>query len=165
MGAAYFYHLTSSPLEATLPALLQKARAAGWRILVRATSDDMVSWLDQKLWLHGEASFLPHGASGGAHDAQQPILLTASDMDAGDRDCLFAVEGAAVSAVSASEVGQAERVCILFDGNDLAAVAQARKQWKLVTEARCSAQYWAQESGRWINKTTSQREPVPSQPD
>ena len=32
MGAAYFYHLTERPLEATLPVLLGKALEAGWRV-------------------------------------------------------------------------------------------------------------------------------------
>ena len=31
MGAAYFYHLTRQPLEATLPMLLEKSLGAGWR--------------------------------------------------------------------------------------------------------------------------------------
>ena len=29
MGAAYFYHLTRQPLEATLPMLLEKSLGAG----------------------------------------------------------------------------------------------------------------------------------------
>ena len=32
MGAAYFYHLTETPLERTLPMLLGKCRDAGWRV-------------------------------------------------------------------------------------------------------------------------------------
>ena len=38
MGAAYFYHLTRRPLEATLPMLLGKAQQAGWRVAVRGTT-------------------------------------------------------------------------------------------------------------------------------
>ncbi|NCO21014.1 MAG: DNA polymerase III subunit chi, partial [Rhodobacterales bacterium] len=38
MGAAYFYHLTARPLEATLPMLLGKARQAGWRVCVRGVN-------------------------------------------------------------------------------------------------------------------------------
>ena len=34
MGAVYFYHLTDSPLETTLPGLLDRARGQGWRVLV-----------------------------------------------------------------------------------------------------------------------------------
>ncbi|MBT4568080.1 MAG: DNA polymerase III subunit chi, partial [Marinovum sp.] len=51
MGAAYFYHLTRQPLEVALPALLEKASGAGWRIEVRGTSLERMQWLDDKLWL------------------------------------------------------------------------------------------------------------------
>jgi DNA polymerase-3 subunit chi len=44
------------------------------------------------------------------------------------------------------------RVCILFDGNDDAALDTARGQWKALTRAGCSAQYWSEESGRWEKK-------------
>ena len=47
------------------------------------------------------------------------------------------------------EVEALERVCILFDGNDAAALDAARGQWKGLTGAGCKAQYWSEESGRW----------------
>ena len=65
MGAVFFYHLTRSPLEATLPMLLGKARAVGWRVLVRGGNSARLKWLDEKLWLGGDAAFLAHGLSGG----------------------------------------------------------------------------------------------------
>ena len=61
----------------------------------------------------------------------------------------MSVAGADVTAV---EVAALERVCILFDGHDGAALDQARGQWKALTDAGCSAQYWAQEGGRWTKK-------------
>ena len=45
-----------------------------------------------------------------------------------------------------------ERACILFDGNDPAALDLARGQWKGLSEAGCEAQYWSEESGRWQMK-------------
>jgi DNA polymerase-3 subunit chi len=45
-----------------------------------------------------------------------------------------------------------ERVCILFDGNDEAALQVARGQWKALTDAVCEAQYWSQEGGSWAMK-------------
>ncbi len=76
MGAAYFYHLTRTPLEATLPMLIGKAMAAGWRVAVRGVSGERLDWLDEKLWLGPEERFLPHGRAGGEFDADQPVLLT-----------------------------------------------------------------------------------------
>ncbi len=149
MGAVYFYHLTRQPLEQTLPVLLDKARQAGWRIAVRGTDPVRLDWLDEKLWLGPEEGFLPHGRAGGAHDADQPILLTSDVQTANNPACVMTVDGAEVSP---EEVTALERVCILFDGNDDAAVQHARGQWKALTDAGCSAQYWSEASGRWEKK-------------
>ena len=148
MGAAYFYHLTRQPLEATLPMLLGKARQAGWRVAVRGNDADRIAWLDEKLWLGPEDGFLPHGIAGGPHDADQPILLTVN-IASNDPACLMTIDGADVTA---EEVQHLERVCILFDGNDDASVQTARGQWKALTDAGCAAQYWSEESGRWKKK-------------
>ncbi len=152
MGAVYFYHLTASPLEVTLPMLLGKARGAGWRVHVRATSDERLKWLDEKLWLGPDEGFLAHGLAGGAFDAEQPVLLGTGADAANGATCLMAVDGADVSA---AEVESSERVCVLFDGNDGPALELARGQWKALTTAGCAAQYWSQESGKWAMKAES----------
>lgn len=149
MGAAYFYHLTRKPLEATLPMLLEKALGAGWRVAVRGTDDARMDWLDQKLWLGPEDGFLPHGVSGGPHDAEQPVLLTTRQQTANSPHCVMTVDGADIAP---DEVQSLDRVCVLFDGNDPAAVEAARDQWRTLTGAGCSAQYWSEESGRWEKK-------------
>jgi DNA polymerase-3 subunit chi len=150
MGAVFFYHLTSSPLEVALPPLLEKSRGAGWRVLVRMTSPERLDWLDQRLWLTTEDGFLAHGMAGGPHDADQPILLTMAQDNANSADCIMAVDGAELSE---AEAKAAQRACVLFDGNDPAAVDAARSQWKRLTAAGCPAQYWAQQDGRWVKKS------------
>jgi DNA polymerase III subunit chi len=149
MGAAWFYHLTRAPLEATLPMLLDKARGAGWRVAIRGTDPGRIEWLDGKLWLLGDNAFLPHGVAGGAFDADQPVLLTTGAEVPNGAACLMAIDGAAVGP---EEVAAMERVCILFDGNDPAAVEAARAQWRALTGAGCAAAYWSEESGRWEKK-------------
>lgn len=148
MGAAYFYHLTRKPLEATLPMLLTKSRQAGWAVAVRGTEPGRMEWLDQKLWLGPDDGFLPHGIAGGPHDALQPVLLTTGPATNAPQ-CLMSIDGADISA---EEVQAMERVCILFDGTDPDAVQRARVQWTTLTDAGCSAQYWSEESGRWEKK-------------
>ncbi|MEO3413309.1 DNA polymerase III subunit chi [Roseovarius sp. CAU 1744] len=149
MGAAYFYHLTRGPVEATLPMLLGKAMEAGWRVAVRGRDAARMDWLDEKLWLGPEEGFLPHGRAGKPHEADQPVLLTTSaDMPNG-ATCLMSVDGADITA---EEVASMERVCVLFDGNDPAALDVARGQWKALTDAGCAAQYWSEASGRWEKK-------------
>ncbi|MGH1413249.1 MAG: DNA polymerase III subunit chi [Pelagimonas sp.] len=152
MGAAFFYHLTQRSLEETLPMLLGKALGAGWKVAVRGTDPGRLEWLDQKLWMGREEDFLPHGIAGGAHDALQPVLLTCGPVAANEPACVMTVDGADISA---EEVNALERVCILFDGYDQEAVQNARVQWKALTGAGCSAQYWSEESGRWEKKAES----------
>ena len=149
MGAGYFYHLTQRPLEATLPLLLEKSLAAGWRVAVRGTDPGRMDWLDQRLWMGPEDGFLPHGQAGGKHDALQPVLLTVQEALPNDPACLMAVDGAQVAP---EEVNRLERVCILFDGHDGMALDAARGQWRALTGAGCKAQYWSEESGRWEKK-------------
>lgn len=150
MGAVYFYHLTRRPLETTLPVLLERSLQQGWRVVVRGSDPARMAWLDERLWLGAEDGFLPHGLSGGAHDARQPVLLTT---DPGlSAACLMCVDGATPAP---EEVSQAERVCVLFDGNDPQALDTARGHWKALTEAGCAAQYWSEESGRWEKKAES----------
>jgi DNA polymerase-3 subunit chi len=149
MGHALFYHLTESPLEVTLPMLVGKSLAAGWRVAVRGPNLDRLTWLDELLWQGTATSFLPHGRSGGLHDAQQPVLLTAAAALPNAAECLMTIDGADVSV---AEVAALQRVCILFDGHDPEALAQARQQWKSLTAAGAAAQYWAEDDGRWIKK-------------
>ncbi|WP_299614457.1 DNA polymerase III subunit chi [uncultured Tateyamaria sp.] len=148
MGAAYFYHLTRRPLEDTLTMLLGKALQAGWRVAVRGPDAGRLGWLDQKLWLGADEGFLLHGMAGGPHDADQPVLLTTGPA-ANEATCVMTIDGAEVTA---EEVAALDRVCVLFDGNDPAALDTARAQWKALKDAGASAQYWSEESGRWEKK-------------
>ena len=153
MGAAYFYHLTKRPLEATLPVLIGKSLEAGWRVAVRAREESLLERLDRQLWL-GDG-FLPHGIAGGSHDREQPVLLTTGVPD-NDPACLISVDGADVSV---GEVKAKDRVCILFNGADAEAVEHAREQWRTLTEAGAEAQYWTEDQGRWTKKAESGPKP------
>lgn len=148
MGAVFFYHMTRTPLEVTLPTLLEKSLAAGWRVAVRGPDRALLERLDELLWLSPEDGFLPHGMDGGAHDARQPVLM-GTDVSVDGRQALICLGGAAPQPEEA--VGL-ERASILFDGTDPMAVDAARGQWSLLKKAGCAAQYWSQESGRWEKK-------------
>lgn len=150
MGSAYFYHLTDQPLEATLPALVDRARQAGWTVEVRGPDPDLLARLDDALWTGPEDGFVPHGRAGGPHDALQPVLLCGpGEAAANSPACVMSVGGARIDA---AETRALERVCILFDGHDPAALETARDQWRQLTAAGCAAQYWAREAGRWTKK-------------
>lgn len=149
MGAVMFYHLTQRPLVETLRMLVDKSLAAGWRVSVRGTERAGLEALDAALWLGPEGSFLPHGIEGGPQDELQPVLLGIQTANVNNAQCVMAVHSAEVNA---QEVAAFERVCILFDGDDEAALAHARGQWKTLKGAGVSAQYWSEESGRWEKK-------------
>ncbi|QCO56718.1 DNA polymerase III subunit chi (plasmid) [Pseudorhodobacter turbinis] len=148
MGVVMFYHLTASSMEETARALLTRSLQAGWRVMLRGTDAAGLERLDTILWQGPAESFLPHGLAGGTHDAQQPVLLGTGAI-ANDAKALMAVEGAEVSPDEAEGL---ERVFILFNGHDDAAVAAARVQWKTLTGAGLAAQYWSEESGSWQKK-------------
>ncbi|MFV0293808.1 MAG: DNA polymerase III subunit chi [Paracoccus sp. (in: a-proteobacteria)] len=149
MGNALFYHLTRSNAEMLLPQLLGKAMAAGWRVELRGHDAGRMEALDAALWL-GDG-FLPHGLAGGPHDARQPVILreSGSPPAVSQPDCLISVDG---SDVTAEEAAALARVCIIFDGNDQAAVGRARDQWRSLTGAGIAAEYWAEADGRWEKK-------------
>ena len=154
MGNTLFYHLSRSTAEQLLPTLLGKSLAAGWWVELRGTDRMRMERLDERLW-DGDG-FLPHGLDGGPHDAAQPVLLTApgsaapgADRDGPPRDCLIALDGAGVDP---ADCAARARVSIVFDGGDPAALDRARAQWRALTGAGISAEYWSEADGRWTRK-------------
>jgi len=145
MGSALFYHLTRSGPAQLVPMLIGKSLQAGWRVELRGRDRARQVALDESLWL-GEG-FVPHGLAGGPHDARQPVLLTVEgQVVANAARCLIALDGAAVAA---AECLSLERACILFDGNDAAALDHARTQWRALKAEGVAAEYWSEAGGRW----------------
>jgi len=148
VAVARFYHLTRDPLESLLPILIGKAREIGLTVALRGTDAGRMAALDQRLWL--DEGFLPHGLAGGPHDADQPCLLTTAPTAVGDLPnrpgCLVTLDGAEVGADEAQAV---DRLCVVFDGTDPAAVERARVQWRALTGAGIAAEYWSRDSGHW----------------
>ena len=62
MGEFRFFHLERRRVEQALPLLLERAYQDGKRVMVRASSDELVAALNDRLWTYDDASFLPHGA-------------------------------------------------------------------------------------------------------
>lgn len=146
---ALFYHLTRGPADALIPQVIGRARAAGWVVEIRGRQAEALDRLDDLLWPEG-GGFLPHGRAGGPHDARQPVLLTTEGQPAANNpQCLIALDGAEVSAAEAAAL---ERTCIVFNGADLSAVERAREQWRQLTGAGISAEYWSDADGRWQKK-------------
>jgi len=144
-----FYHLQRQPLEAVLPTLLERSLERGWRALVRATSDERLTALDDHLWTFSDESFLPHGTDREPDAAEQPVVLTLAERNPNSAAILFLVEGAPVP----EDASAYQRLVLLFDGNDEDALAAARADWKRVKAAGHEATYWQQDArGRWEKK-------------
>lgn len=143
-----FYHLTRSTADETAATLLSRASDRGMRVMVRGSDAAALDRLDARLWVDPEDGFLPHGLAGGPHDAGQPILLGTGPV-ANDATALMLIDGADVPE---DEARGMERVWILFDGADPAALNHARGQWTRLTAAGLPAQYWSEEGGRWEKK-------------
>ena len=152
MAEVLFYHLERAALEDVLPGLLEKTRERGWKALVRAGSDERVAALDAHLWSYREESFLAHALDRDPHPAEQPILLTSHPGNPNGAQVLFFVDGAQAEDWTGGEVNNAERIVLIFDGRDAAAVDAAREQWKRASAGGHKVTYWQQdEAGRWKN--------------
>jgi DNA polymerase III subunit chi len=117
-------------------------------VMVRGTDAAHLARLDDRLWVNPADGFVPHGMAGGALDADQPVLLGTGPVTNGAR-VLAVIDGAVPSL---GEVARLERVWVLFDGADAAALDGARDQWRQITDAGHAAQYWTEESGSWQMK-------------
>ncbi len=162
MTEVWFYHLTTQPLATALPAVLEKALARGWRVIVEVPDEARLKALDDALWTTAPDSFLPHGTVRDKNAARQPVLLT-------DRPDDGAVDGAGADSLADAAgtfamrlyIGGAsveldpataayERVVLMFDGRDEAELADARRQWARLKRQGFPLAYWQQGAeGRW----------------
>ncbi len=146
-----FYHLTHTALDRALPRLVERAYAAGHRILVMAGSEERVAHLDALLWTFDPAAWLPHGTRRDGDAGAQPIFLTERDENPNRADMLVLLDG-----VSASGVEGYARCALLFDGNDAQAVARARERWSEWRAAGFALTYHQQtETGGWEEKANA----------
>jgi len=149
MAEVLFYHLTSTPIEASLPELLERALAREWRVVLRCGSEAGLATLDSMLWTYRDDAFLPHGSEAGGLGALQPVYLTLGDENPNGATVLMLVDGARATV---AEMASYARTCLIFDGQDPRAVETARSDWRAVQAAALPAKYWAQEGGRWVQK-------------
>jgi len=141
-----FYHLEQRRVDQALPTLLERALEEGRRVLVRASSGDMVAALNERLWTYDDASFLPHGAAGDGDPMEQPIFLTSEPENPNAATILVRLSGA--------ETGEADDafdlVVLMFDGRDEAALAEARVEWRRLKDQGSTISYWREsDEGGW----------------
>ncbi|PZO77162.1 MAG: DNA polymerase III subunit chi [Mesorhizobium amorphae] len=148
MTEVLFYHLTESTLEDTLPGLLERSRARGWRVAVQCGSAERRDALDAHLWSFRDDSFLAHGLDREPFASDQPILLTTEDANPNGAQVRFLVDNA-----PAPDLGPYERAVFLFDGHDQAQLDGARQAWTAMKALGHAVTYWQQTPDRrWERK-------------
>ena len=146
MGEFRFQHLERRRVDQALPALLELAYDEGRRVVVRASSQEMVEALNDRLWTYDDASFLPHGAAGDGDPMSQPIFLTAKVENPNAATMLVVLAGAETS----PDDEAFDPVVRLFDGRDDEALAEARREWKrLKDEGRALSSWRERQDGGW----------------
>ena len=140
-----FYQLAGTPPEQVIASIAEKLLASDGRLIVIAADEVFLARLDRMLWDQGPTSFLPHGISGGAEDARQPILLSTSpDAPNLARNMLIA------DGVWRDAALTYDRSFFLFDA---ATLLTAREAWKSLADREgIERRYWAREGGKWVQK-------------
>jgi DNA polymerase III subunit chi len=141
-----FHHLERRRIDQTLPRLIERGREEGRRVLVRASSDELVAALNERLWTYDDASFLPHGGAGDGDPMTQPIFLTYEAGNPNGATMLVRLPGA-----DADETDDAfDLVILLFDGRDEAALNEARSEWRRLKDEGRPISYWREsDEGNW----------------
>ena len=109
------------------------------------TLESRLDALDQHLWTFAEDSFLPHGRADRPRADQHPVVLSRAVENLNNASMVFCLDGADPGS------GEGwERVVILFEADDPAAMAWARSLWSARKKAQTPVSYWKQgDSGRW----------------
>jgi DNA polymerase-3 subunit chi len=117
----------------------------GLRMAVVTSTAERVKEFSQKLWGLEDTAFIPHGFEGEPQPEQQPIYLCTDDTASNAAAYSFYIDGTAPASLEGRD-----RISIMFDGADDAAVEQARALWRRFKSENATIRYWKQdEEGRW----------------
>ncbi len=148
MTEVLFYHLERSRLEQVLPSLLEKCLERSWNVVVQTGSMQKAEAINRMLWTYKEDSFLPHGTQKNGREALQPVFIADNATNPNNASVRFLLDGSELG-----DISDYIRVIFIFSGHDMAAVSEARENWKKVKAANHEATYWQQNaSSRWEQK-------------
>ncbi len=139
-----FYHLTRTPVEQALPALLGRTLAAGERAVILCASPTRADALGKALWDCKDPDWLPNAtARSKLPPDAHPIWLTDAEENPNAARYLFLLDG------RTAETPAWTRIFDLFDGTDPTALAAARLRWKATRTAGQTPTYWKQTDRGW----------------
>jgi len=145
MSEIAFYRYRGD-LGAVLLAYLERVRANGMRAHIKCLDENRVQLLRTELWKQYGTRFIGLDASGGDHDADQPVLLCTTDTPRNDPDCLITI-GTATASPDCLE--RFRKVAILFSADIDSETSHARTLWKTLEGTGHPLRYFSQTQGNW----------------
>ncbi len=137
-----FYQLSRDPVEFVVPLIARATRAAGERLLVVSADDAALGRIGEALWERLPEAFLAHGRAGEAHEARQPILLSAAP-EAGNGARFIAL----ADGLWREEARNFARAFLLFGEAELDG---ARACWRMLGgQDDVDRRFWKQDGGKW----------------
>jgi DNA polymerase-3 subunit chi len=138
-----FYQLLKTPLEKTLPKLLEKAYEAGFRCLVVCDSPEQRDYLNSVLWTYSPSSFLPHGIEGDPN--RHPIWLALESANRNNATLIVITSG-----IIPNNLAEFDRCLDLFNGHDPLMTQKARERYKIYASQGHNLTFWQQtDQGTW----------------
>ncbi|RCL02818.1 MAG: DNA polymerase III subunit chi [Candidatus Tokpelaia sp. JSC188] len=145
MSEIFFYHLTESKLDDTLPGLVEHSLQRGWRVVIQFATEERRNAIDALLWNWSDISFIAHGSNLDKLQEEQPVFLTTSTDNPNVSQVRFCVEG-----TQCHDPENYDRLVIMFDGHDIGQLARARQDWGFLKNKGHMLTCWQQmPNKRW----------------
>ena len=148
MTQVSMYELTVTPLEKTLPKLMEKVFESGKNSIIMASSEDRVENLNNILWTFSTLTFLPHGSKKDGFADLQPIWLTTQQENPNEATVMVLTDGA-----QHCDLEKFERCLDIFDGSEEDGVSKAHQRIQEYIAQGHTVAYWKQDlKGKWESK-------------
>lgn len=150
MAECLFYEICNGRQDQILVDLLEKSLRRGWRVLVRAGSEERVLSLNATLWTYRDDSFLPHGCSRDGNAQEQPIYLDEAnsndESNPNGAKVLILADGG-----EAADWRSYQRCVSLLDGHDSRQIKEARAWIERIEAEGETFVWWRQGESGWEN--------------
>ena len=141
-----FWLLSRDPAERVVAMIAERVLADGGRVLVVSGDAAQRESVSTTLWEARPEAFLANGQAGGAHDADQPILIGEACVPANAATACILADGHWRAEALAGD--RFERVFLLFGDEQR---DPARTAWREVSATDGLARsFFEQKDGRWV---------------
>ena len=141
-----FWLLSRDPAERVVAMIAGRVLAEGGRVLVISGDAAQRESVSATLWEARPEAFLANGQSGGAHDADQPILIGEACVSTNAATACILADGRWRAEALAGE--RFERVFLLFGEEQR---DTARTAWREVSATDgLERSFFEQKDGRWV---------------